>query len=144
MALTQRQINCFEKNSQFVNEVAAALLVIAANTMAQALVVLNTPEASEVERTFAAIRQRIADQILREQGINVQGATMGMGMPALPGQTATGGSTAMRYLIQQMLLQSTWTMTPDQWAADEMLARATITASMATLMQNLTAIPTQP
>lgn len=139
MSLTQRQINCFERNSQFLTEVAAALLVIAADMMKDSLVVLNTPESSEVERTFAGIRQRIANQILSEQGINVQAVSM-TGV-ALGGGTATGGSTAMKYLVQQMLLQPTWTLTPDAWAADEMGARATIQFAMAALVEGLTAIP---
>lgn len=141
MALSQRQMACFEKNSQFLNEVAAALLPIAANMMAAALVVINTPTSSEVEKTFAGIRQRLADQILREQGINAQGAVTA-GMPAFGATTtATGGSTAMRYLVQQMLLMPTWTLTPDEWADDEAAARTAIQTSMAALIEALTAIP---
>lgn len=137
MALQQRQMACFEKNTQFLNEVASVLLPIAAGMKASSLVVLNTPDSSEVQKTFAAIRGQIADQILSEQGINLaQSSPFGM-----PGQTATGGSTAMRYLIQQMLLMETWTMTPDEWAADEAVARATIQASMTALLSALTAIP---
>lgn len=134
MALTQRQIACFESNRQFLNEVAAALLPIAAQMMAESLVVLANAASTEVEQTFAAIRQRLADQVLREQGINAQGAG---GQAA----SAAGGSTAMKYLIQQMLLMPTWTLTPNEWAANEVAARETIQASMAALLTALTATP---
>lgn len=135
MALTQRQIACFESNRQFLNEVAAALLPIAAQMMAESLVVLANAASTEVEQTFAAIRQRMADQVLREQGINVQGA------PASAAAQATGGSTAMKNLVQQMLLMPTWTLTPNEWAANEVAARETIQASMAALLTALTATP---
>lgn len=137
MALTQRQIACFEKNTQFLNEVASALLPLASDMIRQAMVVENDENATPVERTFAGIRKQIANQILGEQGINIQGQ-----VPlVLGGQQATGGSTAMKYLVQQMLLLPTWTLTPDQWAADEALARTTITTAMTALIQGLTAIP---
>lgn len=138
MALTQRQMSCFERNSQFQNEVAAALLQIAAGMKAQALV--DKTSAEETLRTFAAIRERVADQILAEQGISLQ-PTGGI-LPAV-GQ-ATTGSQAMKYLIQQMLLMPTWTLTPDAWADNEMVARATIQGNLAALLQNLTAIPVAP
>ena len=138
MALTQRQIACFEKNTQFLNEVAAALLPLASDMIRQAMVVENNEAATAVERTFAAIRKQIANQILTEQGINIQGGSMAY---PTPGGVATSGSTAMKYLVQQMLLLPDWTLTPDQWAADEVLARATITTAMASLVQGLTAIP---
>lgn len=136
MALTQRQMACFDGNRQFLNEVAAALLPIAAQMMAESLVVLANPISTEVQQTFAAIRQRLSDQILREQGINAQGAG---GQAA----SAAGGSTAMKYLIQQMLLMPTWTLTPDQWASNEAAARETIQGSLAALLTALTAIPEQ-
>ena len=135
MALTQRQIGCFEGNKQFLNEVAATLLPIAANMKKQALVILSTPESTEVQQTFAAIWQRLADQILNEQGVNMQ---------ALGGSTqttATGGSTGMKYLVQQLLMSESWTLTPDAWANDEMAARAAIQAGLAALLLELTAIP---
>lgn len=137
MALTQREMACFENNKQFLTEVAAALLPIAAGMMAASLVVLANPASTEVEQTFAGIRQRLADQILREQGINAQG--IAVAQPAV----ATGGSTAMKYLVQQLLLSAGWTMTPDEWAADEATARAAIQAGMAALLMELTAIPEQ-
>ena len=135
MALTRRQMACFERNPQFLDEVAAALLPIAAEMTKEALVVENTLGSGELDLKIAAIKKRIADQILREQGINVQ--SEGLMPSALP--TATGGSTAMRYLVQQMLLD--WTMTPDEWAADEMAARTSISTTMRALLQALTAVP---
>ena len=66
-------------------------------------------------------------------GINVQGLGSSV--------TATSGSTAMKYLVQQMLMSPGWTMTPDEWAEDEMTARAAIQAGMAALLLELTAIP---
>src|SRR6476619_5211581 len=135
MALTRRQMACYERNPQFLDEVAAALLPIAAEMTKEVLVVENTLGAPELDLKIAAIKKRIADQILREQGINVQSEAL---LPsAVP--TATGGSTAMKYLVQQMLLD--WTMTPEQWAADEMAARAAISTAMRTLLQSLTAVP---
>ena len=135
MALTQRQMACFENNSQFRNEVAAALLPIAAEMKKQALVVRSTPESTEVQQAFAAIWERIADQILAEQGINATGA--GGSFSA----ATAAGSTGMKYLVQQMLLADGWTLTPDQWAANETAARAAIQTAMATLLADLTAIP---
>jgi len=130
---------CYERNPQFLDEVAAALLPIAADMTKEALVVENTPGAPELDLKIATIKKKIADQILREQGINVQSDIL---LPsALPTATATGGSTAMKYLVQQMLLD--WTMTPDQWAADEMAARVAISTAMRTLLTALTAVPTQ-
>lgn len=139
MALTQRQIACFEKNTQFLNEVASALLPIASDMIRQALVVENNENATAVDRTFAAIRKQIANQILTEQGINIQGGASNYGPPMVG--VATSGSTAMKYLVQQMLLLPDWALTPDQWAADEAVARATITTAMVGLIQGLTAIP---
>ena len=133
MALTQRQMNCFERNSQFLTEVASALLPIAAQMMKTAMVVASDPASTEVQQTFAAIHKQLADQILKEQGINVQGLGSSV--------TATSGSTAMKYLVQQMLMSPGWTMTPDEWAEDEMTARAAIQAGMAALLLELTAIP---
>jgi len=135
MALIQRQMACFENNPQFQNEVAAALLPIAAAMKRGAMVVLATPESTEVEQTFAGIRGRIADQILAEQGVNVAALT-GAGYG-----TATTGSIGMKYVVRQMLMQPEWTLTPDQWAADEMGARAAIQTAMAALLADLTAIP---
>lgn len=134
MALTQRQMACFEKNSQFLNEVAAALLPIAAEMKKQALVITSNPQSSETEQTFAATWGRIADQILAEQGVNL--AALGVGSAQ-----ATGGSVGMKYLIQQMLMSPAWTLTPDQWATNEATARTTIQAAMAALLAELTAIP---
>ena len=138
MALTQRQMACFESNRQFLNEVAAALLPIAAGMMADSLVTLSDPAGTEVQQTFAAIHKGVADQILKEQGINVQA----LGVGAATG-TATGGSLGMKYLVQQLLMADGWEMTPDEWAADEAAARAAITAGMAALLTSLTAIPAQ-
>lgn len=134
MSLTQRQMNCFERNSQFLTEVAAALLPIAAQMKKGAMVVRSNPQATEVEQSFALAHEALADQILREQGITI-------GANANSSVTATSGSTAMKYLVQQMLMSSAWDMTPDEWAADEMTARAAIQAGMAALLQGLTAIP---
>ena len=139
MALSKRQMACFEGNSMFQAEVAAALLPIAATMLKSALVVLNTPEASAVDKAFAAARESIARQILSEQGITLSAANpyaIGGGGP-----TATGGSVAMKYLVQQMLLMPTWTITPDEWVADEEAARAAITANMTALLGAMTAIP---
>lgn len=136
MALTQRQMACFESNKQFQAEVAAALLPIAAAMMRGALVVLSTPESTEVQQTFAAIHKNIANQILQEQGVNVQAL-------GTAGATATGGSTGMKYLVQQLLTSAAWTLTPDQWAANEEAARTAIAAGLAALLAQLTAIPGQ-
>jgi hypothetical protein len=134
MALTQRQMACFESNKQFQAEVAAALLPIAAAMMRGALVVLSTPESTEVQQTFAAIHKNIANQILQEQGVNVQAL-------GTAGATATGGSTGMKYLVQQLLTSAAWTMTPDEWAANEATARVTIQTFLAGLLTTLTAAP---
>lgn len=138
MSLTRRQMSCFERNAQFLDEVAAALLAIASQMKRQSMVVLNT-EANTVEKVFAETTGRIADQILSEQGISLAAA------PSLPGivttATAVPGSTAMRYLVQQLLMSPTWTLTPNEWAEDEAAARATIHIGMATLLQSLTEIP---
>ena len=91
-----------------------------------------------MERAFAAARKRIAEQILNEQGITVQVQTN-----PFTSAVATNGSNAMKYLVQQMLLMPTWELTPDQWAEDEAAARATIQASMAALLESLTAVPEQ-
>lgn len=137
MALTRRQMACLERNGQFLDEVAAALLAIASQMKRGAMVIVNTAESTAVQRAFAEATGRIADQILAEQGISLQAAN------SLPGiaTTATGGSTAMRYLVQQLLMSPGWTLTPDAWAADEGAARAAIQAGMAALLANLTAIP---
>lgn len=135
MALTQRQMACFENNSQFRNEVAAALLPIAAGMMADSLVTLSDPAGTEVQQTFAGIRQRVADQILREQGINAQGGGMAAN---------AGDSTAMKYLVRSMLMSPDWTLTPDQWAANETTARQTIQTALGLYLATLTAIPGAP
>jgi len=139
MALLQRQMACFENNRQFLGEVAAILLPIAAAMYKSAMVVENNPDSQPVARAFAAARKRIAEQILNEQGITVQVQTN----PFLQAATATGGSNAMKYLVQQMLLMPTWTLTPDEWAEDEAAARGTIQASMAALLESLTAVPAE-
>lgn len=139
MALLQRQMACFENNKQFLGEVAAILLPIAATMYRGAMMVENNPDSQGVERAFAAARKRIAEQILSEQGITVTVQTN----PFLQTASATGGSNAMKYLVQQMLLMPTWTLTPDEWADDEAAARATIQASMAALLESLTAIPVE-
>jgi hypothetical protein len=136
MPLTQREIACFENNRQFQNEMAAALLYIASQMAKDALVVLANPASSEVQQTFAAIRRQIAGQILKEQGINVES----LGLSSSSGQ-AVGGSTAMKYLMQQMLMSPEWTMTPDEWAANEATARVTIQTFLAGLLTTLTAAP---
>jgi hypothetical protein len=100
------------------------------------MVVLANPASSEVQQTFAAIRRQIAGQILKEQGINVES----LGLSSSSGQ-AVGGSTAMRYLMQQMLMSPQWTMTPDEWAANEATARVTIQTFLAGLLTTLTAAP---
>ena len=138
MALTQRQMNCFERNSQFLNEVAAALLPIAADLKRAAIVALNNPDATQVDRAFAETQTRIAEQILAEQGITLHASSV----PTLPNTgSAAGGSTAMKYLVQQMLMAAGWTLTPDEWAGDEPAARATIQGAMAALITALTAQP---
>lgn len=134
MALTQRQMACFERNAQFLNEVAAALMPIATELKKQALVIRSNPASTETEQTFAAIWEQLADKILAEQGFTTQA-----GVSAAT--TATGGSVGMKYLVQQLLMSSGWTLTPDQWAADEPAARATIQAGMAALITSLTAMP---
>ncbi len=138
MTLSKRQMACFEGNRVFLDEVAAALLPIAAAMLKGSIVTTNTPEASAVNKAFAVARDSIARQILNEQGITLQtGNPYAIGS----GATATGGSVAMKYLVQQMLLMPTWTITPDQWVADEVAARAAITASMTALLDAMTAIP---
>ena len=138
MGLTRREMACFERNPQFLDEVAAALMKKAALMKRQAVVVLANPESTAVEREFATQRARIAEQILAEQGINLQTPT---GFPS--GITATAsGSTGMRYLVQQLLMSDGWTTTPDTWAANEMQARAAIETGMAALLDSLTEIPT--
>ena len=134
--LTQRQMACFENNKQFLNEVAAALLKIAASMTADALVVKNTPASTDVEKVFAEKREQIAAQILAEQGISFQTTALPSATPS-----AAGGSKAMSYLVRQMLMMSTWTLTPDAWAADEPAAATEITTRMSELIQTLTAIP---
>ncbi len=135
MALTQREIACFENNKQFLNEVAAALLPIAAAMLKGAMVVLSNPASTEVEQAFAAIHKQLAGQILKEQGINID--ALGLGGAA----AATGGSMGMKYLVQQLLLLPDWALSPDEWAADEATARAAIQVGMAALLTELTAIP---
>lgn len=138
MALTRRQIACFERNTQFLDEVAAALLPIAAALTKEALVTENTTDVTEIALKVAAIKRRIADQIFKEQGINVQGDNV---LPSALPANATSGSQAMKYLVQQMLLSPLWDMTPDEWAADELAARAMITTTMQTMLTALTAVP---
>jgi hypothetical protein len=137
MALSKRQMACFEGNRVFLDEVAAALLPIAATMLKGAIVTANTAEASAVDKAFAAARESIARQILNEQGITLAAANP----YAIGNREATGGSVAMKYLVQQMLLMQTWTITPDEWVADEAAARAAITASMSALLEAMTAIP---
>lgn len=139
MGLTRREMACFERNPQFLDEAAAALLTKASTMKREAVVVLANPESTAVERAFAEARARIAEQILSEQGINLQPAA---GLPGIVTTTASG-STAMKYLVQALLMSEQWTMTPDEWAADEMAARAAIGTGMAALLDNLTAIPSQ-
>lgn len=138
MALLQRQMSCFENNKQFLREVAAILLQIAAAMYKTAMVTENSTDSTAVERAFASTRKRIAEQILNEQGITVQVQTNPFAQSA-----SAGSSNAMGYLIQQMLLMPTWTLTPDQWAADEPAARTAIQASMAALLESLTAVPAE-
>ena len=138
MALSKRQMACFEGNRTFLDEVAAALLPIAAAMLRAAIVVQNTPDASAVDKAFAAAREGIARQILNEQGITLQAANP---YALSSGVTATSGSVAMKYMVQQMLLMPTWTITPDAWVADEEAARAAIVANMTALLDAMTAIP---
>ena len=79
MALTRRQMACFEKNPQFLDEVAAAFLVAASTMKRASMVTLSTSESTPVERAFAEIKGRVADQILQAQGINLQATT---GLPS--------------------------------------------------------------
>ena len=138
MALSKRQMACFEGNRVFLDEVAAALLPIAAAMLRAAIVTQNTVEASAVDKAFATAREGIARQILNEQGITLQTVNpYAIGS----GREATGGSVAMKYLVQQMLLMPTWTITPDEWVTDEAAARAAIAASMTALLDAMTAIP---
>lgn len=137
MALSKRQMACFEGNRVFLDEVAAALLPIAAAMLKASIVTLNTADASAVDKAFAGAREGIARQILNEQGITLQATNP----YAINGPTATGGSVAMKYLVQQMLLMPTWTITPDAWVADEAAARAAIVAIMTALLNAMTAIP---
>ena len=81
------------------------------------------------------MKGRVADQILRAQGINLQATT------GLPSMAASTGSQAMSYLVQQLLMSPAWTMTADEWADDELAARVVITAAVGALMDSLTAIP---
>lgn len=135
MALTRRQMACFEKNSQFLDEVAAAFLVAASLMKREAMVVQNTGDSTAVQRAFADVKGRVADQILGAQGINLQAAT------GLPAMTSTNGAQAMTYLVQQLLMSPDWTLTADEWADDELAARAVIQAGVSALMASLTAIP---
>ena len=140
MALTLRQIECFKNNGQFLTEVAAALLALAAEMLAASLVVENDQAATPVERVFAGIRGRIAQQVLAEQGVT--NIVQSSGLPsASASANATSGSVAMKYLVQQMLMSAAWTMTPDEWAENELTARATIATVMRGLLDALTAIP---
>lgn len=139
MALTQRQAACFEKNTQFLNEVAAALLPIAATMLKQSMLIRGTQTGNPVAMAFAEKVGLIANQILSEQGINLASPSL---IPTA--QAAAGSSTAMKYLVQQMLLRPDWTLTPDEWAADEAGAFAAIQTHMAALLTELTAIPTIP
>lgn len=139
MALTQRQAACFEKNTQFLNEVAAALLPIAATMLKQSMLIRGTQTGNPVAMAFAEKVGLIANQILSEQGINLASPSL---IPTA--QAAAGSSTAMKYLVQQMLLRPDWTLTPDEWAADEAGAFAAIQTHMAALLTDLTAIPTIP
>ena len=134
MALTRRQMACFERNPQFLDEVAAAFLVGASAMKRASMVTLSTSESTPVERAFAEIKGRVADQILQAQGINLQAAT---GLPAM----TTNGAQAMSYLVQQLLMSPDWTLTADEWADDELAARAVIQAGVSALMASLTAIP---
>jgi hypothetical protein len=98
----------------------------------------NTPEASAVDKAFAVARESIARQILNEQGITLQASNpYAIGS----GREATGNSVAMKYLVQQMLLMPTWTITPDAWVADEAAARVAIAVSMTALLNAMTAVP---
>jgi len=126
---------CFEKNSQFLDEVAAAFLVAASLMKREAMVVQNTGDSTAVQRAFADVKGRVADQILGAQGINLQAAT------GLPAMTSTNGAQAMTYLVQQLLMSPDWTLTADEWADDELAARAVIQAGVSALMASLTAIP---
>lgn len=142
MPLTQRQIECFKNNGQFLTETAAALQVIAAEMLAEALVAENSETTTPVQRTFAGIRGRIAQQVLAEQGVTNIVQSSGLPSAAAAGN-ATSGSVAMKYLVQQMLMSEAWTMTPDEWATNELTARSTIATVMRGLLTALTAIPTQ-
>ena len=138
MALTQRQMACFERNPQFLNEVAAALLPIAATMLKQSMAVRAQAGGDAMALAMADKVGLIANQILAEQGINLSAPSL------IPNAAATSGSTAMKYLVQQMLMSPGWTLTPDAWAADEATAFATIQAAMGSLLAALTAIPTIP
>lgn len=138
MSLTQRQAACFEKNTQFLNEVAAALLPIAATMLKQSMLIRGTQGDNPVAVAFAEKVGLIANQILSEQGINLSSPSL---IPTV--SAATSSSTAMKYLVQQMLLRPSWTLTPDEWAADEAGAFAAIQQHMAALLAELTAIPVQ-
>ena len=139
MPLTQRQMECFKSNGQFLTEVAAALQQIAAAMLAESLVVENSETVTPTEKTFAAIRGRIAQQILAEQGVTNIVQTNNAPYPTAV--NATSGSVAMKYLVQQMLMSPAWVMTPDDWADNELTARATIAAAMGMLLNQMTAIP---
>ncbi len=137
MALTQRQMACFEKNPQFLREVAAALLKIAAGMKAEAIVTRYSESSTAVEKEIAAIKESVAGQILAEQGINLSGSNMNF-----PGvQAASGTSVGMSYLVQHMLGSSNWTLTPDAWANDEPAARTAIFTGMVATLTDLMTVP---
>lgn len=136
MGLTQRQISCFKHNEQFLSEVSAAMLLIAVKMYREALIIENKPDATEVEKVFSSKKRQIAEQTFSEQGINLSGIG-----GVIPGTTGIRGNVAMQNIVHQMLMSEDWTMSPDEWAKDEMTARGIIQFALGALMDGFTSIP---
>lgn len=139
--LNQRARACFENNKAFEEEVGAALLPIGVSIMKGAIAVLSNDGASSIEKEYAQRAYGVASQILAEQSIAIGGIGVASHSPMA---TAAVGSKsqAIQSLIRQLLRLPSWTMTPDEWIADEAKAAEVIGVNLGLLLSEMLAQPT--
>lgn len=137
--LSQRARACFENNKAFEEEVGAALLPIGVGIMKQAMGVLSGEGTSALEKEYAQRAYGVGSQILSEQSIAIGGSVSYSG-PA--GVVPSGQrSLALQSIIRQLLRMPSWTMTPDQWIADEEKAAQVISLNLGLLLSEMLAQP---
>lgn len=138
--LSQRARACFENNKLFEEEVGAALLPIGVEIMKGAVAVLANPEATALDKEYAQRAQGVANQILAEQSIAIGAGSVASHSP-MATMAVGSRSQAIQSLIRQLLRMPTWTMTADQWVADEEAAAKHISDNLTLLLSGMLAQP---